>query len=62
LIATNGWSGVDPEVVWQMPTVFIGSSDQIREDLYARREGYRLSYLISSDKDLATLSTIIAGL
>ena len=62
LIATRGWSGVAPETVWQMPTIFIGDADQIRQDLAARRDRYGLSYLISSDNDLTTLSKIIAGL
>jgi probable F420-dependent oxidoreductase len=62
LIVARGWSGVAPETVWQMPTIFIGSADQIREDLAARRDRYGLSYLISSDKDLTTLSKVIAGL
>ena len=62
LIASRGWHGVDPEMVWQMPTVFIGSADQIREDLASRRERHRLSYLISSDNDLTTLTKILAGL
>jgi probable F420-dependent oxidoreductase len=62
LIASRGWHGVEPEMVWQMPTIFIGSVDQIREDLVDRRERYRLSYLISSDNDLTMLAKIIAGL
>lgn len=62
LIAARGWSGVDPETVWQMPTIFIGSADQIREDLAARRDRHRLSYLISTDNDLTILTKIIAGL
>ena len=62
LIASRGWHGVDAEAVWQMPTVFIGSADQIRQDLTARRESFGLSYLISSDNDLTTLTKIIAGL
>jgi len=62
LIASRGWHGVDPETVWQMPTIFIGSADQIREDLVARRDRYRLSYLIASNNDLTTLSKIIAVL
>jgi probable F420-dependent oxidoreductase len=62
LIASRGWQGVDPETVWHMPTVFIGSAEQIREDLAARRERYGLSYFIGSDNDLATIAQIIAGL
>jgi probable F420-dependent oxidoreductase len=62
LIASRGWQGVDPETVWHMPTVFIGSAEQIREDLAARRERYGLSYFVGSDNDLATIAQIIAGL
>jgi hypothetical protein len=62
LTASRGWHGVDPETVWQISTVVIGSSDQIRKDLAPRRERYRLTYIISSDDDLTTLTKIIAGL
>jgi probable F420-dependent oxidoreductase len=62
LIGARGWSGVEPETVWQMPTIFIGSADQIREDLAARRERHGLSYVIGSDNDLDTLVTIIGRL
>jgi len=37
LISRRGWTGIDVEEVWQMPTIFIGSLDQIRADLRARR-------------------------
>ncbi len=50
------------ETVWDMPTVFIGSAAQIRDDLRARRDRFGLSYLISSDRDLPALAEIIAGL
>jgi probable F420-dependent oxidoreductase len=59
LIAARGWSGVEPETVWQMPTIFIGSADQIREDLALRRDRHHLSYVIGSDSDLAILAKII---
>jgi probable F420-dependent oxidoreductase len=62
LIASRGWQGVDPETVWHMPTVFIGSAEQIREDLAARRERHGLSYFVGSDNDLAAIAQIIAGL
>ena len=45
-----------------MPTVFIGSADQIREDLADRRERYGLNYLIGTDNDLPTLIKIIEAL
>ncbi len=62
LIARHGWGGIDAEVVWQMPTVYIGGVTQIREDLRARRERFGLSYLVTPDRDLPALAEIIAGL
>jgi probable F420-dependent oxidoreductase len=61
LIARRGWGGIDAEDVWQMPTIFIGSVAQIREDLQVRRERFGLSYLITPDHELPTLAAIIAG-
>ena len=61
LIARRGWSGIDAETVWQMPTVFIGSVAQIRDDLQARRDRFGLSYLITPDSELPTLAAVIAG-
>src|SRR5215467_13661722 len=29
-ISRRGWSGIDADAVWQMPTIFIGSPEQIR--------------------------------
>lgn len=61
LIGRRGWSGIDVETVWQMPTLFVGSVEQIREDLLARRERYGLSYLVTSDDDLPVLAELLAG-
>jgi hypothetical protein len=62
LIASRGWAVTDVETVWDMPSVFIGSAAQIRDDLRARRDRFGLSYLVSSDRDLPALAEIIAGL
>ncbi len=62
LIARRGWSGIDAEAVWQMPTIFIGSLDQIRSDLQARREQFGLSYLVVGEDGLPALADIISGL
>ncbi len=62
LIAGRGWTGIDAEAVWEMPTIFIGSVTQIREDLRARRERFGLSYLIAPDSALPVLAEIIGGL
>jgi probable F420-dependent oxidoreductase len=62
LILQRGWTGIDVEAVWQMPTIFIGSLDQIRADLHARQERFGLSYLIAGEDSLPSLVKIIAGL
>ena len=61
LIARRGWSGIDVEAVWEMPTVFIGSVAQIRDDLQARRDRFGLSYLITPDRELPVLAAVITG-
>jgi hypothetical protein len=55
-------SGIDPELVWPMPTVFIGSADQIRADLHARRARFGLSYLVVAEDRQAALAEVISGL
>jgi alkanesulfonate monooxygenase SsuD/methylene tetrahydromethanopterin reductase-like flavin-dependent oxidoreductase (luciferase family) len=62
LIAQRGWSGIEAETLWEMPTIYIGSVTQIREDLHARRDRFGLSYLVTPDRDLPVLAQIIAGL
>ena len=62
LIVRHGWTGLDVEAVWQMPTIFIGSPDQIRSDLQARRERFGLSYLVAGEDNLPALPEIIGGL
>ena len=62
LISQRGWSGIDVESVWQMPTIFIGSLDQIRADLRARRERFGLSYLVVGEDGLPALAEIVSGL
>jgi len=62
LIVSRGWTGIDAESVWQMPTIFIGSPEQIRSDLRARRERFGLSYLVVGEDGLPALAEIVSGL
>jgi probable F420-dependent oxidoreductase len=62
LITRRGWTGLDAETVWQMPTTFIGSADQIRADMRERQERYGLSYLVAADNALPALAEIASGL
>ena len=59
LIARRGWSGIDVATVWSMPTTFIGSPDQIRADLAARRDRFGLSYLAADEAALPALAKIM---
>jgi probable F420-dependent oxidoreductase len=62
LITRRGWTGLDPETAWQMPTLFIGSPDQIRADLRERQERFGLSYLVATETALPALAEIASGL
>lgn len=62
LIARRGWTGIDAETVWQMPTIFIGSAEQIRSDLLERRDRFGLSYLVAGEEALPALAEIAGGL
>jgi probable F420-dependent oxidoreductase len=62
LIARRRWAGIDVEEVWQIPTIFIGSPDQIRSDLQERQERFGLSYLTVGENGLPALAEVISGL
>ena len=62
LIIQRGWTGLDAEEVWQMPTIFIGSPDQIRADLQERHQRFGLSYLVAGEDALPMLAEIASGL
>ena len=62
LIRRRGWTGIDPETVWEMPTTFIGSPAQIRDDLIARRARFGLSYLVASESSLPALAEVVSAL
>ena len=62
LIRRRGWTGLDAETVWEMPTMFIGSPAQIRDDLLARRARFGLSYLVAAESALPALTKIVSVL
>jgi probable F420-dependent oxidoreductase len=62
MIVRRGWSGIDVDAVWQMPTIFIGSLDQIRSDLQERLERFGLSYLVVGEDGLSVLAEIVSGM
>jgi probable F420-dependent oxidoreductase len=62
LIAGRGWSGITAEQVWSMPSVLVGSAEQIETDLLERRERYGFSYYVVSDADAERFAPVVTRL
>jgi probable F420-dependent oxidoreductase len=62
LASERGWQGLSVEQVFEMPSIFIGSVDQIVDEIQKRRERYGISYYVVSDRSLATVAPIVARL
>lgn len=62
MAAARGWSNVSAAQVLEMPSVVIGTMEQIIEQLYQRRELYGFSYYIVTDHHLQTLAPVVARL
>jgi probable F420-dependent oxidoreductase len=60
--ARRDWRGVAAEEVLAMPSVFIGTVDQIAEEMHARRERYGFSYLVVPDRSLDAAAPLVARL
>ena len=58
----RGWDGISPEQVLEMPSVFIGSADQVVQEMQARRERYGFSYLVLFDHAMEKAAPIVARL
>jgi probable F420-dependent oxidoreductase len=62
LIAARGWDGVTPGDVLAMPSVFIGSVDDIAEQMEERRVRYGFSYYVVSDRQLDRAAPLVTRL
>jgi len=64
LIRERGWSsaGITPEQVRQMPSVLIGSVDDVADQLYRWREELGFSYFVVSDQSLDAVAPLVARL
>ena len=54
----HGWTAVRPEDVLEMPSLFIGSVEEIAEQMRERRERYGVSYYIVSDANMEACAPI----
>lgn len=62
--AIHGWSGLAPEVVWDMPAVAIGTVEGIADQLLQWRERLGVSHFVVSDtvaRDFAPVVARLAG-
>jgi probable F420-dependent oxidoreductase len=62
LVLERGWQGLSVERVFEMPSIFIGSVDQIVDEMQKRRERYGISYFVVSDRSLEMAAPIVARL
>ena len=62
LARARGWNGVSAERVCEMPSIFIGSVDQIVDEMQARRERYGISYHVVGDRIMEMVAPIAARL
>ena len=61
LASQRGWEAT-PEDVLAMPTVLIGSVDQIADDLHYRRERHAISYIVLRDDQFADVAPVVRRL
>lgn len=62
IVHERGWSGITAGQVLEMPSMLIGSLDQIAEKIQVLREQFAFSYFVISDRNLETFAPIAAQL
>ncbi len=62
LARERGWDGISAERVFEMPSIFIGSVDQIVDEMQVRRERYGISYYVVADRSMEMVAPIVARL
>lgn len=58
----RGWSSVSPEDILEMPTFFMGTVDEIAEQMLERRERFGISYYMTFDRVMETFAPLVARL
>ncbi len=56
------WDGMSPDRVLEMPSILIGSVDQIVDEMQVRRERYGISYHVVSDRSMEMVAPIVGRL
>ena len=58
----QGWTVIPTEKVLEMPSVFIGTIEQITADMQMRREQFGFSYYVTSDHSMEEVAPIVRRL
>lgn len=59
---TRAWSGVSVEEILQMPTIFIGTVEQVAEQMLERRERFGISYYMTLDHMMEAYAPLVERL
>lgn len=59
---TRGWSGVSVEEILEMPTIFIGTVEQVAEQMLERREHFGISYYMTFDRLMEAYAPLVERL
>lgn len=59
LARKRGWRGIAIERILDMPSVFVGSAEQIAEQMLKRRERFGISYYIVTDEEMEAFAPIV---
>jgi hypothetical protein len=62
LVRERGWTGISVADVLEMPSLFIGTLDQIVADMLERRERFGFSYYVVSDQIMEAFAPVVARL
>ncbi len=62
ILHKRGWNDITAEQVLEMPSMLIGSMDQIAEKIQVLCEKYSFSYFVISDTCLETFAPIVTQL
>jgi hypothetical protein len=61
LIREHGWHGLEPEDVWAMPSVLIGTAKEIAQNVQQHHQRHDLSYWITSDSVVDDVVAVVAA-
>lgn len=62
MVRDRGWTDITPADVLEMPSILIGTCDEIVDQMRQRRERYGFSYFVFSDSEMQDHAPIVSAL